>query len=528
MNSPHADPPPSQASARRFAFRVDASTTMGIGHLMRCMTLADRLHKQGGEIHFIARSLPEVYRQQLSEHGHCVHLLPPAVAPRVVEADSPAHAAWLGAGWREDAEQSAAVITEIGGVDTLIIDHYAIERRWERVLRPEVGQICVIDDLADRPHDCDVLLDQNYFPELAARYRGLLPAHCQLLCGPSHALLRREFLDAAAAPRPRGGAIHRVLVFYGGADPDNLTGLTLDALLPRLGPELQADVVVGAINPHVDTLRARCAGQPWVRLHVQASNMAELMIAADLAFGACGTATWERCILGLPAIVVVLADNQREPTQALVDAGVVLNLGEVGGLTAGDIADAVDRLTANPALCRDMSAKARAIMHTDDAPIEDILGGDLPFVFEDLQLRFAVQTDAPNLLAWRNQEDVRVHSRSQEIIGLAKHADWLATVIGDPARHLQIGYRDGKPIGVVRLDECDGTGEVSIYLTPDARGQNNGSALLRAQEAWIRATRPAIQRLIAVVLDTNDTSHRLFLKNGYTRLPTHYEKRITR
>jgi len=256
--------------------------------------------------------------------------------------------------------------------------------------------------------------------------------------------------------------------------------------------------------------------------------LAELMTSADLAFGACGTATWERCILGLPAIVVVLADNQREPTQALVDAGVVLSLGEVGGLTAGDIADAVDRLTANPALCRDMSAKARAIMHTDDAPIEDILGGDLPFVFEDLQLRFAVQTDAPNLLAWRNQEDVRVHSRSQEIIGLAKHADWLATVIGDPARHLQIGYRDGKPIGVVRLDECDGTGEVSIYLTPDARGQNNGSALLRAQEAWIRATRPAIQRLIAVVLDTNDTSHRLFLKNGYTRLPTHYEKRITR
>lgn len=516
-----------QKIRRRHVVRVDASTQMGIGHLMRCMTLADRLHSRGGEIHFIARSLPPPYHQQLAERGHHVHLLPPAAAPQAVEADSPAHALWLGAGWREDAEQSAALIAGIGGADTLIIDHYAIDERWERVLRPVVRQICVIDDLADRRHDCDVLLDQNYFPEFAERYQGLLPAHCRLLCGPSHALLRSEFLDATVQ-RPRDGSIHRVLVFYGGADPDNLTGLTLDALQPRLGRDLQVDVVVGAINPHVEVLRARCAGQQWVRLHVQASNMAQLMASADLAFGACGTATWERCILGLPAIVVVLADNQRPSTQALVNAGVVLSLGEVSGLTGDQIAGAIDHLIADPELCREMSAKARAIMHTDDAPIEEILEGDLPFRFEDLQLCRAVQTDAPNLLAWRNQEDVRFNSRNREVIDLAEHADWLAAVIADPARHLLIGHRQGKPIGVVRLDERDNTGEVSIYLTPDARGQNNGSVLLRAQEAWIRATRPHITQLVAVVLGDNAASHNLFLKNGYTRLPSHYEKRITR
>lgn len=515
---------PAPAAVRRYAFRVDASTAIGIGHLMRCLTLADRLQRRNGEVHFIGRDLPEVCQEQIRAAGHTVHLLPEATTPPDAR---PAHASWLGTSWQEDAEQTTAVLRNIGDVATLIVDHYAIEQRWENLMRPHVRRIAVIDDLADRHHVCDLLLDQDYFPDPALRYAGLLPDGCQTLFGPGHALLRQEFIDAARTPRERDGTIRRILIFYGGADQDNLTGLTLDALAPRLGPELEADIVVGAINPHVDALRARCDGQPHVRLHVQAGNMAELIGVADLAFGACGTATWERCLLGLPAIVVVLADNQRESTDALVQAGVVESLGEAPNITIADLAAAFNRLAAEPARIRALSAAARALMCVGETSIEDILAYDIPFHHSDITLRLASMADATAILEWRNQPGVRLRSRSPAGIEQAEHLQWLSSVLADTHRHLLIAERNGHPVGVLRLDEDGDAGEVSIYLCPDARGQNNGSALLRAQEAWIRATRPAIQRLVAVVLGTNATSHRLFLKNGYTCLPTHYEKRIT-
>ena len=514
-------------ASSRYTFRVDASTEMGIGHLMRCLTLAERLARRGGEIHFICRDLPDVYRGQIVANGYHFHPLPPAIHP-VDNSTGPAHAAWLGASWQEDAEQSAAAIHAFGGTRVLVIDHYAIDSRWQAVLRPQAALICVIDDLADRPHDCDVLFDQNYFADPAGRYRGLLPASCQTLFGPSHALLRPEFVAARHPLRQRNGQIRRLLVFYGGADPDNFTGRTLDALAPHLGPQLELDIAVGAINPHIDRLRACCSGLPHVRLHVQSNRMAELMAAADLAFGACGTASWERCALGLPAIVVIFALNQEAPTHALVEAGAVVSLGTAADVSAADLAAAFLRLADDPELCCSLSAHALALMHSTESPLEDVLTAAQPFGFEDLQLRPATLGDAAKLLAWRNQPEVRQFSRNKGSIDFAAHVRWLAGVIDDPRRHLLIGWREDKPVGVLRLDENGATGEVSIYLCPGAHGKGNGSALLRALEAWTRARRPAVTRLLAEVLDDNDTSHRLFLKNGYTCLPTHYEKRITR
>lgn len=179
-------------------------------------------------------------------------------------------------------------------------------------------------------------------------------------------------------------------------------------------------------------------------------------------------------------------------------------------------------------------AEHLGIRHTieDIAPTLEAIGcyrwRDEAFEFEGVRLRAARQDDAGVLLAWRNQPDVRLYSRTQDIIAPDSHARWLRDVIASPNRHLMIGCREGKPVGVVRLDVEGDAGEVSIYLAPEARGRDNGTALLRAQEAWLRASLPGVTRLIAVVLGDNVASRKLFLKNGYTCLPTHYEKRITR
>lgn len=522
-----ADVLPAQTMARRYVFRVDASTEMGIGHLMRCLTLAGRLHARAGHIHFITRLLPDVLRAQVLAAGYEMHQLPRR-SQDGVSSEGPAHAAWLGASWQEDARQTAEVIADIGGADVLVVDHYAIDRRWEQCLREQVRWICVIDDLADRPHDCDVLLDQNYFLTPELRYQGLVPSECRLLLGPGQSLLREEFRREQKRLRQRDGQIRRVLIFYGGADPDNLTGFTLNALKPFMGGELEIDIAVGALNPHIASLSDFCNGHPFCHLHVQTDRMAELMAAADLAFGACGTASWERCAMGLPAIVMVFAHNQLAPTRALAEAGVVLNLGDAASVSAADLADAFLQLRGKPVQCQDMAQRALALMQATDAPIEEILSGCLPFSFGDLLLRPATQSDAADLLMWRNQPEVRDNSRTSDVIDPEQHVRWLSGVLSDPDRHLLIVRRSGKPVGVLRLDEDVHVGEVSIYLCPGAYGQGNGSALLRALEAWVLANRPAVTHLLAEVLDGNVVSHQLFRKNGYVWLSTHYEKRIPR
>lgn len=511
---------------RRFVLRVDASVGMGIGHLMRCLTLARRLRDRGGCIHFITRQLPDAMCAQILAAGNGLHQLPPS-PPTEGRGDEPAHAAWLGASWQEDARQTAEIMKDIGGADVLVVDHYGIDRRWEQSLREHVRKICVIDDLADREHDCDVLLDQNYFPKPALRYQGLVPSGCHLLLGPGHALLREEFRCEQKHLRTRDGHIRRILIFYGGADSDNLTGRTLEALKGFIGPDLEVDVAVGALNPHIASLSDFCDRQVGCRLHVQTDQMAALMANADLAFGACGTASWERCALGLPAIVMVFAHNQLAPTHALVEEGILINLGDAEHVSAANLVKAFLQLRDNPEQCKAMGEKSLALMHSTDAAIEDVLCGDWPFNHGDLVLRHATQRDSFDLLNWRNQPEVRGNSRTSEVIEPEQHTRWLNGVLADPKRHLLIGLRSGQPVGVLRLDEDGEVAEVSIYLCPGAYGQGNGSALLRALESWTRANRPSVTRLLAEVLGGNAASHRLFHKSGYEWISTHYEKRIT-
>lgn len=518
----------SKLVSRRFVFRVDASSEIGIGHLMRCQTLAERLSQRGNEIIFVSRSLPGFYKDLLLAQGYAVHVLPKLSNIKTdVEPTDPAHQSWLGAHWKKDAEQIISLILNIGFVDALIVDHYGIDSRWESTLRSHVGIICVIDDLADRPHECDLLIDTEFPVSTSAdRYQNLVPSGCRTLFGPGYALLRPAFIDAAKVQLARDGKIRRCLIFYGGADTGNLTDLTLKALSPYLGPELEVQVIIGGVNPHAETLRSRWGGKPHIQLFNHVENMAELMTRADLAFGACGTTAWERCILGLPSLVVILADNQRPLTLALANIGVVENLGEASKVTSKIIADAFLRLTSDPVRYCAMSKAAKDVMLSKGSSIEAVLAEILPFVYRQMRLRYATMADAAELLEWRNQPIVRLNSIDQSVIKPDEHLRWLAEIIASPCQHLMIGYHDNQPVGVLRLDEKGDAGEISIYLTPQAHGRGYGSAILSAQEAWAIETLPNITRLIAVVKIENLKSHRLFIKQGYIKLVDYYEKRI--
>lgn len=320
-------------------FRADASLHMGTGHVMRCLTLADALAARGAHCQFICRAhegnLIDYIRQK-GYHVHALPLLPPLPsnacpaggdaadsASSCLASADPAHGHWLGATQAQDA-QACAPILAAQRPDWLIVDHYALDAPWERALACHRRQLMVIDDLADRPHACDLLLDQTFGRD-AADYRPLVPAQCRLLCGSSYALLRPEFaaLRPYSLQRRTQPQLRSLLITMGGVNKDNITSKILLALrASSLPPDCQITVVMGSTAPWLVQVRQLVQDMPWpTQILVGVNDMAQRMADSDLAIGAAGATAWERCCLGLPTIMLVLADNQRKIANVLSEAG---------------------------------------------------------------------------------------------------------------------------------------------------------------------------------------------------------------
>lgn len=339
-----------------FLIRADASMDIGSGHIMRCLTLADQLREKGSEVMFVCRDLPGNLCDFIGNKGYVLLKLPQTSSVSC----------------QVDVNETRALLERVNyQPDWLIVDHYALDESWEKQLRPYVSQIMVIDDLANRHHDCDVILDQNYYHNLEGRYDQLVPKDCRKLLGPKYALLRKEFYNARKKMRKRDGRVKRVLVFFGGSDATNETIKTLRAIKQLKTNDLEVDVVIGAINSNRKQIEEIFASMPNVRLHFNVSNISELMILADLAIGAGGTTTWERCFLGLPTIVIVVAKNQLAITRALADNGVVQYLGFSSEVNSNDIAEAINKMLQAPELLVKMGNACFNLMDENIAWLEN-------------------------------------------------------------------------------------------------------------------------------------------------------------
>ncbi|MDB5526932.1 MAG: hypothetical protein JWR51_35 [Devosia sp.] len=331
---------------------------MGSGHLMRCLTLANGMRQGGDLVTFISRAHDGNMIDFLREQGHVVIALP-GPPPGRLEG----YAAWLGVSPSQDADETIAALS--GPVDVLVVDHYGIDAIWEQALSAHAKAVMVIDDLAERRHDCDLLLDQNLVADLENRYHGLLPPRAHTLLGPAYGLVRPEFagLRSASLARRQSFGLASLLIFMGGGDPDDDTSKALEgALLSGIRWE-QIDVVVGLSYAGRDALAQRIAGNPEVALHVQTPHMARLMADADLAITTGGSISWEKCVLGLPSLVAVQADNQTAIAAALGEAGAQINLGRSSALMPGDYATGLRSLW--PGKLRATSQAASAICHGD-------------------------------------------------------------------------------------------------------------------------------------------------------------------
>lgn len=349
-------------STRRIAaFRTDASVRIGTGHVMRCLTLADEFRRSGYACVFICRLADGDLTREIVQRGHQVTTLPRIGSP-LKNSDLSDVDTWLGVEFQRDAQETIRALVEFDSTpEWLVVDHYGIDARWERELAPFVGHIMVIDDLANRPHSCEVLLDQNLYQQMNQRYEHLIIDGCVTLLGPHYALLRDEFQQARSFLRPRTGEVQRLFVFFGGVDQANMTACALKGIAQLTDLNLSGDVVVGTGNPHLTEIEQLTERLNNFQLHVQSADIARLMSSADLSIGAGGTTTWERAYLGLPSISVVVAENQREMTDAAARAGACMNLGWYEQVIQDTIATAIREAVSSPQVMRKMSRQALAI-----------------------------------------------------------------------------------------------------------------------------------------------------------------------
>jgi UDP-2,4-diacetamido-2,4,6-trideoxy-beta-L-altropyranose hydrolase len=497
--------------------RTDASIEIGTGHVMRCLTLAEALRDRGAECRFICRehagNLIETIRQEGFE---CNTLAKSTEMHEVDDANglALAHAEWLGASMQHDAQQT---IQALGGgmVDWLVVDHYALDNRWEDMLRPHAKKIMVIDDLADRHHVCDLLLDQNLVANSEKRYQDLLPEHCATLLGPQYALLQLEYAELHSRTPPRTGPVKRIFVFFGGTDQHNLKGRTVSAFLKMRRDDIKLDVVVSSNSPHAAEIQAQAQSHSNITLHSALPSLAPLMLQADLAIGACGATSWERCCLGLPSLVITLAKNQKPIAAELHQRGLVRWLGHYDVVTEEKLLDALQTVIDY----KELESWSRVCMTvTDGSGIKHVISVLALNSETKLQARLAQLDDEALLLRWANDPLVRANAFNSAAITADTHQNWFYMRLRD-SEHCKIYIvetQDGLPIGQVRFELTDDGWAIDYSLDRFARGLGLGERLLETALFEFRLAKDHLI-VIACVKESNAPSISIFDSLGFEK-----------
>jgi UDP-2,4-diacetamido-2,4,6-trideoxy-beta-L-altropyranose hydrolase len=490
---------------RSIAFRVDASAIIGSGHLRRCLTLAEALRDRGAHCVFVCRAHPDNMNKLVTaQHFDLIELPAPTGE---TDASTP-HAKWLGVTQTQDAAQTEAALTGYGPFSALIVDHYALDSTWEARLRSLCAKLMVIDDLADRPHLADVLVD--VMPTIGTeRYESLVPAHCHLLLGSSFALLRREFRSARHKSQQMRHKIEHICINFGAVDAQGYSILAIHSVRRALNNEIAIDVIIGGLSPILGDLRHLSAIDPFITLHVDTNDVATIFSGADLAIGACGTTSWERACLGVPTIATAIAANQLPSLAALANLGAILAL-DTGPQWSDQLVAALQMLHSNFGLRCHLSQTSRNLV--DGLGAERL--AELLWPIEIL-MRQATLDDSMDIWHWRNSSNVRQSALSPVAISLDTHLYWLKAALADPNRILLIASLSGQSIGVLRYDLDVDAAEVSIYLTPDGFGRGLATNILQSGEAWLCASHPQVKTIKAKILPGNHASMKAFQRAGY-------------
>jgi UDP-2,4-diacetamido-2,4,6-trideoxy-beta-L-altropyranose hydrolase len=473
--------------------RADADGKIGAGHIMRCIALAQAWKDRGGEVTFISHCESEALRERMQIEGFRFISLD-HVCP-----DSSDLMNTLSILKNESADQKAR----------LVLDGYHFTTEYQKAIRDKGVCLLVVDDMNHLPHyHADILLNQNiHAPDL--KYN--CDADTTLLLGSQYMLLRREFLKYRDFNRQIPGRAKNILVTLGGADPDNVTLKVVEALKLLNEPDVAVRIIIGPANPHQETLRkAIVSADIRAELLINPPNMPELMAWADLAISAGGSTCWELAFMGVPSIVIVLAENQAAVAEYLMNKKAVLNLGIFAECSKKHISDACKTLIGS-SIARTSLSQQSIMLINRPGPKHVIKSMNS----NNITLRKVTDLDRELMWQWANDEETRKASYSQAHISWGEHIRWFDAVQRQKNHRFYIANNGSKkPVGQIRF-AIDGKDTiVSFSVAPESRRQGYGKEiLLQAAKKLFNETN--IEQISAYVKSENILSLKVFQKAGF-------------
>jgi len=319
--------------------RVDAGIQIGDGHFLRCLTLVNNLKRKFNEIIFVSNQLPKHFLKIIKKNNFKIYKIQGYTHIQEQNLENKIKQKLI----KKDSIQTNKILKKYkNSRNWIIIDHFGIDHIWGGNIRKNVEKIIVIDDLANRKHDCDILIDQNFYKNMEKRYAKLIPKHCKQFIGPEFALLRPEFFRTRKNLK-RKNQLKTILISFGGSDPSNETFKVLSSLI-NLEKKYKIDVIVGSNNPNKKQIMKLCSKISYCNFYEQVKNISKYMKKADLAIGGGGTSTWERCCLGLPTIITSISKDQKKIAEELSKIKCVINLGTSKKTTKLDYVNALNKV----------------------------------------------------------------------------------------------------------------------------------------------------------------------------------------
>lgn len=486
---------------KRIVIRADASKQIGAGHVMRCLALADELRQRGAEVTFVAREMLPVLAQRIRDAGHALHLLPPPRNPGRNHGFTYAH--WLSEEAETDARQTLDVMRNLGRVDWLVVDHYGIDARWERIAREGAERLMVIDDMADRPHHCDLLLDQTP-RRTATTYAGLLPKDCQVFCGAEYALLRksiRNFRINSLKRREKFKEIKNIIIYFG-----------KDSITEKIVTSLYNDTSLLNILENVIILgSAKKSDTEKFKFLKYQSKLESLYIDSDIAIGGGGVSALERACLGIPQILYSVSKNQEKVIEGLSRQGAALHLQT---LSPKEIKERINLISEKGTYKR-MAESGASTVRGCGAQIASIYmlpkkskdGNKIwlkPFEIEDMEY----------LLELQRKKGVRKYFFNPNPPTKQEHIMWFNRFIKDPYKIGWIIMLEEKKVGMIRAELLlSDEYEISILIDPTHQAKGIG------KEALLYITNHILMEnnIIAKININNTNSIILFEKVGFKK-----------
>lgn len=498
---------------KTIVIRADASTRIGIGHVMRCLTLAAKLNNAQHQIIFLCKQ----------HHGNLIELIESS-GFEVIALSKPTNnienehneRLWLGCHYQQDAKECLKYIqsAKFKKIDLLIVDHYSLDYQWQDLLNPLCEKIMVIDDLANREHHCDILLDQT-FGRSQQDYHHLIPEQCTLLLGKEYMLLRDEFYQfrILAQTQRISSQPHiskNILISLGGADPDNMASSILYwlILLKTDFHNLKVCLVANANSNFLSELNSIAKKHRWIKIITKPPSMATLMLKADIAIGSSGATAWERCCLGLPSLSIISADNQQLVNKNLANIGACTSLGYFKNLRKQTFIEALTLLFNNQKhyknmvqqsfdCCDGLGAGRVAMQVAKKMSVVELI----PATINDIDVTFK----------WQSDKNIRQYFKQPTTPTKAEHWHWFEKNLADPASFLYIIYYDKVPVGTLRFDElCQNEYMISILVAPSEQGKG---IALRALNKIAQLKENGL--FFADIHQDNLNSIRVFKKAGF-------------